>query len=199
VAALHDSDDLDEVLDAASRFQDRPVTAEELQPAVASRLVGVDEQYRLRFRHPLLRSALQQSAGAAQRRRAHACLAAAVADEDRRVWHCAAAAAGPVEALAADLAAVATRARYVQAAMVAMAAMERAAQLSEDPQERGSRLLWAAMMANEQGDIASVRRLLELVDEMQPRTITTHLYRIYPKVGVKSRSKLAAVMAEQPP
>ncbi|WP_327587979.1 LuxR C-terminal-related transcriptional regulator [Nonomuraea sp. NBC_00507] len=169
VAALDDGDDLDEMLAAASKLEDRPVTADDMEPAVVSRLVSVDEQYRLRFRHPLLRSALQQSASAAQRRRAHACLAAVVAGDNRRVWHRAAAATGPDETLAADLAAVATRARHAQAVATALAAMERAAQLSEDPQERGSRLLWAALTADEQGDDAAVRRLLELVDESQLR------------------------------
>ncbi|MGW3347323.1 ATP-binding protein [Nonomuraea rubra] len=170
VAALDDGDDLDEVLAAASRLEERPVTADDLEPAVVSRLVGVDEQYRLRFRHPLLRSALRQSASPALRRRAHACLAAVVAGDDRRVWHRAAAASGPDEALAADLAALATRDRHLRAASAALAAMERAAQLSEDPQKRGSRLLWAATMADEQGDVESIRRLLALVDEsrLQP-------------------------------
>ncbi|MFC7099524.1 helix-turn-helix transcriptional regulator [Nonomuraea rubra] len=32
---------------------------------------------------------------------------------------------------------------------------------------------------------------------LSPRTVTTHLYRIYPKVGVKSRGELAAMMAER--
>ncbi|MFI0352546.1 AAA family ATPase [Actinomadura sp. 9N407] len=164
VSALDDGDDLDEVLAAASRLEGRPITADALEPAVRGRLVGVDEHYRLRFRHPLLRSALRQSAGAAQRRRAHACLAAVVADGDRRVWHRAAAASGPDEALAADLAAVATRARYVQAAALALAAMERAAHLSGDPRERGGRLLWAATTAYEQGDAETVHRLLEALD-----------------------------------
>ncbi|SNT55694.1 DNA-binding response regulator, NarL/FixJ family, contains REC and HTH domains [Streptosporangium subroseum] len=177
VAALDDGDDLDEVLAAASRLEDRPVTADDMEPAVVSRLVSVDEQYRLRFRHPLLRSALRQSANATQRRRAHACLAVVVAGDDRRVWHRAAAAAGPDETLAADLAAVATRARYAQAASIALTAMERAAQLSEDPQERGSRLLWAAMTADEQGDDDATRRLLALVDETQLRP--AELARLY--------------------
>jgi DNA-binding CsgD family transcriptional regulator len=29
---------------------------------------------------------------------------------------------------------------------------------------------------------------------LSPRTITTHLYRIYPKVGVKSRGELARAL-----
>lgn len=92
VAALDDGDDLDEVLAATARLEDRPIIIDDVQPAVVSRLISVDEQYRLRFRHPLLRSALLQSASAAQRRRVHACLAAVVAADDRRLWH---RAAGP--------------------------------------------------------------------------------------------------------
>jgi DNA-binding CsgD family transcriptional regulator len=165
VAALDDGDDLDEVLAATAQLQGEPVTADDVEPAVAGRLISVHEQYRLRFRHPLLRSALRQSATVAQRRRVHDCLAAVVTADDRRLWHLAAAATGPDEALAGELAAVATRARDRQAGAIALTAMERAALLSEDPQERGSRLLWAVGMAGDHGDIESIRRLLALVDE----------------------------------
>ncbi|MEV6966549.1 AAA family ATPase [Hamadaea sp. NPDC051192] len=164
VAALDDGDDLDEVLAATARFLDRPATADDVEPAVAGRLISVDEQYQVRFRHPLMRSALRQSAAVAQRRRVHACLAEIVTGHDRRLWHRAAAAAGPDETLAVELAAAAIRAGDRQAGAVALTAMERAAQLSEDPQERGSRLLWAAWIAGEQGDMDSVRRLLALLE-----------------------------------
>ena len=33
---------------------------------------------------------------------------------------------------------------------------------------------------------------------LSPRTVTTHLYRLFPKVGVKSRGELAAMMVERP-
>src|SRR5262249_7312095 len=72
VAALDDGDDLDEILDASRRVQLTDVGPDEIEPAVMSRLVQVDDRFRVRFRHPLLRSALYQAATAAQRRRVHA-------------------------------------------------------------------------------------------------------------------------------
>ncbi|RSM69611.1 LuxR family transcriptional regulator [Actinoplanes sp. ATCC 53533] len=170
VAALDDGDALDEIVAACCRFAGRPVTVEDVEPAVTTRLVQVDDTYRLRFRHPLLRSALYQSAGAAQRRRVHAALAEAVgADPDRRVWHRAGAAAGPDEALARELTETATRAGHRQAAGVALAAFQRAVQLSEDPSERGRRLLAAAEAAAELGDIAAARTLLDDVADHRLR------------------------------
>ncbi|MBG0563776.1 ATP-binding protein [Actinoplanes aureus] len=167
VAALDDGDGLDEILAASGRYTGQPVTVGDVEPAVTTRLVHVDDTYRLRFRHPLLRSALYQSVGVTQRRSVHAALAAVtVADPDRHVWHRAAAATGPDETLARELTETATRAGHRQAATVALAALQRAVQLSEDPAERGRRLLAAAEVAAEQGDIAAARRLLtDVVDE----------------------------------
>ncbi|GIF62134.1 LuxR family transcriptional regulator [Asanoa ishikariensis] len=165
VAALDDDDNLDEVLAATAELESRPVTADDVEPAVGGRLVSVDEHNRLRFRHPLLRSALRQSASVARRRRVHGCLAAVVTGADRRLLHLAAAATGPNEALATQLADFAARTGRRQAIAIAVDAMERAALLSEDPQDRGSRLLWATRMAGAQGDVESIRRLLALIDE----------------------------------
>jgi len=166
VAALDDGDGLAELLAAAGRIEGRPVTEADVEPAVVTRLVSVDDTYRLRFRHPLMRSALYQSVSVAQRRRVHAALAEVLAgDPDRHVWHRAAAADGPDETLARELTETATRAGHRQAVGVALAAFERAVQLSEDPTERGRRLLSAAEVAAEQGDTAAARRLLaEVVD-----------------------------------
>ncbi|MEU4564968.1 AAA family ATPase [Actinoplanes sp. NPDC023936] len=161
VAALDDGDDLAEIVRACRLVEPRTVRPEDIDPAVATRLVHVDEGTRVRFRHPLLRSALYQSATAAQRRRAHAALAEALTgDPERSVWHQAAAAAGPDEELARQLTETATRAQYRQAAGIAMTAFERAARLSEDPAARGRRLIAATEMATEQGDNAAVNRLL---------------------------------------
>src|SRR6185503_7908964 len=104
-AAL-DEVDLAELSSAAGR----PVDEDDLTPAVAAGL-GTLESGRFRFRHPLIRSAVQQAANPAELRDAHAALAEALADEpDRAVWHRAAAASGPDEAVAEALEAAANRA-----------------------------------------------------------------------------------------
>ena len=151
VAAADDGAALGEVLDAASVLERATVTADELAPAVAARLVEIHET-RLEFRHPLVRSAMYQAASVSQRQAAHAALADLLADQpDRRAWHRAAAALGPNERVAADLDAAAVRAVRRGAAAVAIDALRRAAQLSEDPASQGRRLLHAAQMAFEAG------------------------------------------------
>jgi hypothetical protein len=87
VSAVNDSDTLLETLDAAAVVLGEQLTVDDLTPAIAVRLVDVDEE-RLRFRHPLMRSAIHQSSNSAQRYAAHAALANVLpVDDDRRVWH----------------------------------------------------------------------------------------------------------------
>ena len=58
MAALDDESDLAEVLAAASVAGGGPITADALTPATASRLIEVN-QNEIRFRHPLIRSAIR--------------------------------------------------------------------------------------------------------------------------------------------
>jgi DNA-binding CsgD family transcriptional regulator len=153
VAAVDHDGALAEVLAAAALLdqEDAAVTVERLAPAVGARLVEVDERG-LRFRHPLVRSAIHQAATFPERHAAHAALARVLVDQpDRRAWHRAASTVGPDEEVAAELEEVAARAQRRGGLGVAAAALERAARLSADPAGQGNRLLRAAELEFEVG------------------------------------------------
>ena len=94
-----------------------------------------------RFRHPLIRAAIYHGAADADRRRAHHCLGQAAGRGDEgRMWHRAAAAAGPDESLAADLEAAAERARGRGGACVSsVGLLRRAVALTPDDGRRARR------------------------------------------------------------
>jgi DNA-binding CsgD family transcriptional regulator len=151
-------DDLD--LAELSRAFGRPLSPEDLAPAVDAGL-GTLDSGGFRFRHPLILSAVKQAATAAELRSAHAVLAEALADDaDRAVWHRAAAASGPDEAVAEALEAAATRATLRGAGDVAVSAFERAAELTAEPQHRAQRLYLAGDLARERGWSSDGVRLL---------------------------------------
>ena len=79
------------------------VTSAALAPAESAGLLEVDA--RVRFRHPLVRSAIYRAATPRQRQEVHRALAEATdvqVDPDRRAWHLAEAASGPDEDTATD-------------------------------------------------------------------------------------------------
>jgi DNA-binding CsgD family transcriptional regulator len=161
VAALNDSQALAETLAAAGSVLGTTVGLDTLEPAVAARLVAVDDGV-LRFRHPLVRSALRHAASVPQRHAALMALARVLAGQpDRQVWHLAAASIGPDPVLAAELEAAATRAERRAALATAAAALERAAQLTKDQTRKGERLLRAVHLARELGKPDVVARLLD--------------------------------------
>ncbi|MFL5953793.1 MAG: AAA family ATPase [Gaiellaceae bacterium] len=167
VAAVDDAGVLDEILAAASVVEETRVSIEAVAPAVAAQLVELDGTG-IRFRHPLVRSSIYHAASVSQRQAAHEALSSVLAGQsDRQVWHRAAAALGPNEEVAAELDAAAERAAARGAAAVAIAALERAVELSECPDLRGSRLVRAAGLAFELGRPPVAMRLLraaELLD-----------------------------------
>lgn len=166
VAALDDGDSIDEILRAASLVAGASLDLDFAAPAAEARIVDVDLQT-IRFRHPLIRSAVAQSAGLGDRRRAHAALADVLADDpDRRAWHRAALLAGEHEDVALDLEAAGLRAQRRGAVAVAVSALKRAADLSE-PASRSRRLLAAAGLAVELGRRDVVEPLLREVDQLE--------------------------------
>ncbi len=123
---------------------------------------------RIRFCHPLARSAVYRAAGAEQRRAAHRALAEVVEpamDPDRRAWHRAQACAGPDDEVAAELERSASRARSRGGVAAAAAFLERAAALSLDPAERVERTLEAARATLEAGATDTAAELLTTVDD----------------------------------
>src|SRR4051794_31543298 len=114
-------------------------------PAQAAGLIDLGA--RVRFRHPLLRSAAYRAAPVSDRREIHQALAQATdpeTDPDRRAWHRAQAASGPDEAVADELERSADRAHARGGVAAAAAFLARAAELTPDPAQRGSRALAAA-------------------------------------------------------
>ena len=117
-----------------------------LGPAEAAALVAVDGRT-VKLRHPLVGAALYHRAESAQRREAHAALAAALdgpGERSRRAWHLAAAALGPDEAVATELEAAAAEARGRGAPASAGNALAVAAALTLASPRRVERQLQAA-------------------------------------------------------
>lgn len=156
LAAASDDDDLATILRAAG-----PAAAG-LEAAEESGLVGVRGE-RVVFRHPLVRSALYAAATSAERRRAHAALAQALdpVAVDRIAWHRAAAAVGPDEELARELAEAAERAAERGGTAAEARLLARAAALTPDPQARVPRLLLAGRAAHRAGRNEQATALLE--------------------------------------
>ncbi|WP_432199068.1 ATP-binding protein [Streptomyces sp. bgisy027] len=131
--------------------------------AAAQSVPLVELGTRIRFSHPLARSAAYRAAAPEERRRAHEALAAAtdpVVDPDRRAWHRAQASAGPDEKVAAELEASATRAQERGGVAAAAAFLERSAALTISPAQRADRVLAAVQAKLSVGDFDTAADLL---------------------------------------
>ncbi|XVV08949.1 helix-turn-helix transcriptional regulator [Actinoplanes sp. CA-131856] len=152
------------LLRRATRLLDLPATAG--APAEAAGLIELGS--RVRFRHPLVRTAVYRAASPAARRDVHHALARATdaaTDPDRRAWHRANAADEHDEAVAAELAGSAERAQRRGGVAAAAEFLRRAAELTPDPGTRAARALAAAEAEMRCGAFEVALKLLVTADE----------------------------------
>jgi DNA-binding CsgD family transcriptional regulator len=119
----------------------------------------------VRFRHPLVRSAVYAAASLPDRRAAHLALAEVTdreRDPDRRAWHLAAASPRPDEAVAAELEQSAGRAQARGGMAAAAAFRQRAAELTPEPAARSERALAAVQASLQAGALNTAAELLDV-------------------------------------
>jgi len=165
VAAADDTGRPDVIAGAARRL-DSDFGA--LDAAERAGLIRVDAA-EVRFRHPLIRSAVYGTTTFTERGAVHRALADVLREGgeiDRYAWHRAAATLEPDEAVAAELEEAALRARARNAFAAASAAAERAADLSPSPAEKGRRLAEAASDAWLTGLLPQAARLLAAAEPL---------------------------------
>jgi DNA-binding CsgD family transcriptional regulator len=149
------------------------IDADAAAPAEADGLIELGP--RVRFRHPLARSAAYRAAAMRERQEVHRALAEVTdpsADPDRRAWHRAQAALEPDETVAGELERSADRAQGRGGIAAAAAFLERASELTPDPARRAARALAAAQAKFEAGDANAAYELLAAaeigpLDELQ--------------------------------
>jgi DNA-binding CsgD family transcriptional regulator len=141
------------------------IRAEAATPAADAGLLEFGA--RVRFRHPLVRSAAYRSASLQERQAVHGALAQATGpavNPDRRAWHRAQAAPGPDEDVAAELERSASQAQARGGLAAAAAFLERAAILTPEPIRRARRLLAAARAKRATGALDAALELLVAIE-----------------------------------
>lgn len=136
-------------------------------PAVDAGLVELGQ--RITFRHPLIRSVAYRSVSTPDRRAMHRTLAGvtdAGHEPDRRAWHLGHAAAGPEEAVAAELERCATRAQNRGGLAAAAAFLQRATALSVNPGKRADRAIAAASAMAHSGATQETTALLRVAESL---------------------------------
>ncbi|MEU9048328.1 MULTISPECIES: AAA family ATPase [unclassified Kitasatospora] len=170
LAALEGTGDLG-VLQAAARRVAGGYDLDDLAPIERDRLVHIEEGgQRLRFRHPLIRSAVVGHAPSGERRAAHAALAHVLVDQpERRAWHLGEATLEPDEEVAALLEHAAGLTLRRGDAGGAVRTLIRSASLTPEGPNRSRRLAEAAYLGAEStGALASARRLLDDARQAAP-------------------------------
>ncbi|MDT5153372.1 MAG: hypothetical protein QOI01_5105 [Mycobacterium sp.] len=162
VAAAEPVGDSALFLRAAARLG---IPVDALAPAEAAGVIEFGP--RMRFHHPLARSAAYLAAELTERRAVHLALAEATdadLDPDRRAWHAANAAAGPDNAVAAELETSAGRAQSRGGVAAAATFLERAAVLTSDPTLRGARAIAAAQAKRDAAAPDAAYQLLAIAE-----------------------------------
>lgn len=133
-------------------------------PATETGLLQIDS--RVRFRHPLVRSAVYVAASVEDRRLAHQALGEATEDSDPecRSWHFAQSATGPDETVAAALEHSADVARGRGGLAAAAAFLAKSANLTPDPADRAARALAAAETSYDAGAYSAALGLLAIAE-----------------------------------
>ncbi|WP_406340679.1 AAA family ATPase [Streptomyces sp. NBC_01578] len=163
LAALEGVGDLG-VLQAATRQANDGYDLDDLAPAERDQLVHIDEGgRRLRFRHPLIRSAVVENSTSGERRAVHAALAQALVDQpERRAWHLGEATLEPDENVAALLEHAARITLRRGDAAGSMRTLIRSADLTPSGPDRARRLAEAAYVGAEStGALPSAQKLLD--------------------------------------
>ncbi len=158
VAAAEPAGDPALMWSAAARLG---VSGMALEPAAQIGMLDIGAQ--VRFRHPLVRSAVYRSASEPERRTVHRALAEetdAQFEPDRRAWHRAQATEGPDEEVATELERSAGRAQARGGLAAAAAFLGRAADLTVEPARRAERQLAAAQAHLQAGSFDAALGLL---------------------------------------
>ncbi|MEV5759546.1 AAA family ATPase [Streptomyces tendae] len=171
------------------------ISMDAASPALALGLIEIGG--RVRFRHPLVRSACYDHANEYDRTEVHHALAEVtdpVRDADRRAWHRALATVLPDEDVAGELVRCADRARARGGLAAAAAFFERATELTPDRRTRCARALTAAEAAFDAASVDSAHHLARAaeagpLDPLQSARVRRLHARI---VFVRSRGSEAA-------
>lgn len=162
-AAVEPVGDVTVLWRAVERLRIRPDAA---APAEAAGLIELGT--RVRFPHPLVRSAAWRAAEVHELQEVHGALAGVTdLDPDRRAWHRAQASTEPDEEVATELERSADRARSRGGFAAAAAFLERAAELTPDVQRRTARVLAAAQAKLVAGEFDTALDLLAVAEAGQ--------------------------------
>ncbi|MGW2713907.1 AAA family ATPase, partial [Streptomyces sp. NPDC001356] len=152
------------------------------EEALAVGLLGIDPVTGdFLFRHPLVRTTVVRTATPNERRLTHAVLARVHRDDvERSATHLAASAVDPDEEVAAALGKAADSATRRGSAVAAVASLTRAAELSENREDRSRRLGDAAFAAGHAGPFEQARRLIRsgslVGTDESPASVVTSAY-----------------------